>query len=145
MEHPHQNLHLLGSFQHSAVVFIDYRIKNNNSWLMYSWSFLATRLFFLSGKIDWHVLTSCLLARNGWLTCLRVRKGWLKWLASWTGLIKFPSKMQNLMHFKQVRNFRWATSKQDSWKERQLRKIKNQTYTYNSVRVTSSGINSMTR
>ena len=97
MKHPHQVLHLLGSFQHSAVVFIDYRIKNNISFLatifififynwttylawlrlMYSWNFLATRLFFLSEKIDWQIWTSCLLVRNGWLTYLLARKGWL--------------------------------------------------------------------
>ena len=48
MKHPHQNLHLLGSFQHSAVVFFDYRIKNNIS-------FLATIFIFTFCK--WNILT----------------------------------------------------------------------------------------
>ena len=122
------------SFLATIFIFIFCNWTTYLAWLrlIYSWNFLATRLFFLSEKIDWQVWTSCLLVRNGWLTCLLARKGWLTWLASWTGLIKFPSKMPNLMHFKQVRNFfRRTTIKQDSWKERQLRTIKNQSYTYN--------------
>ena len=139
MEHPHQNLHLLGSFQHSAVVFIDYRIKNNISFLatifififynwttylawlrlIYSWNFLATRLFFLSEK--------------NWLTSLDFLSSCQEWLAD-ISLLDFLSSCQeladkspcqekladNLMHFKQ-----------DFWKERQLRTIRKQSYTYN--------------
>ena len=75
------------------------------SWLLVFLSGKVGWHVFLSGKVGWHVLTSCILVRKGWLTCLLVRKGWLTWLASGTVLIKFQSKMPNLVHFKQSKNF----------------------------------------
>ena len=84
IEHPHKVLNLLGSFQHSAVVFIDYRIKNNISWLIYSWSFSCYQ--------------TILLVRKNWLTWLDFLSSCQEWLADMSPCQERLAKMSCFMN-----------------------------------------------
>ena len=88
-------------------------------------------LVFLSGKVGWHVFLS---GKVGWHDLLH-EPAWSNFLLN-----------AKLDAFQTSHKFLQKNCKQTRLlKRKTIKKIKNQTYTYNSVRVTSSEINSMTR